>query len=217
MSLKSATLVDKHVRSKRLWQREGNSEEIHRNRAGFQPRLLRGEVVECFSTKTSFFPRDHSTMTTATTVLIAFALAFPVGTLVEYVLHRWVLHTRSRTFVSRRHRMHHKSNEADTLWGDFRDFSLGGIPFVWLGFLHSLAAGLAFLAGGVCYVFLLALVHKLSHERPELIFWMSPPSHELHHCETPRHNFGIVTRFWDRVFGTYAPGVLASKTNGGAQ
>jgi len=143
-------------------------------------------------------------MTTTATSLIAFSLAFPMGTLVEYVLHRWVLHARSRLIFAHRHRLHHKSNEADTLWGDFRDFFVGAIPFCWLGFLHSPAAGVAFFLGTATYVFVLALVHKLSHERPELVFWMRPPSHELHHGETPRHNFGIVTRFWDRVFGTYA-------------
>ena len=136
-------------------------------------------------------------------LLVAFALAFPVGTLAEYVLHRFVLHSHSRTFVSRRHRLHHKSNLADSLWGDFRDFLPGMVPFCWLGFLHGVPAGLAFLAGGVAYVLLLASVHKLSHERPRLVFWMRPNSHALHHGQTPRHNFGIVTRFWDRVFGTY--------------
>jgi sterol desaturase/sphingolipid hydroxylase (fatty acid hydroxylase superfamily) len=135
---------------------------------------------------------------------IAFSLAFPAGTLVEYVLHRFLLHSHSRTFVSRRHRLHHKSNSADTVWGDFRDFSTGMVPFCWLGFLDSTAAGLGFLFGGVVYVFLLALVHKLSHERPRLVFWLNPNAHELHHGDTPRLNFGIVTRFWDRVFGTYA-------------
>jgi sterol desaturase/sphingolipid hydroxylase (fatty acid hydroxylase superfamily) len=143
-------------------------------------------------------------MSAAVTALVAFALAFPVGTLVEYVLHRWVLHGRRRSFVAHRHRLHHKSNAADTLWGDFRDFSLGAVPVCWLGFLHSPAAGVGFLLGCAGYVFLLALVHKLSHERPGVVFWMSRNSHELHHGETPRHNFGIVTRFWDRVFGTYA-------------
>jgi ubiquitin-conjugating enzyme E2 variant len=137
-------------------------------------------------------------------VVVAFSLAFPVGTLVEYVLHRFLLHSHSRTFISRRHRLHHKSNRADTLWGDFRDFLPGMLPFCWLGFLHSPAAGAAFLVGGVSYVLLLATVHKLSHERPRLVFWMSTNSHGLHHGETPRHNFGIVIRFWDVVFGTYS-------------
>jgi len=137
---------------------------------------------------------------------VAFLLALPTGTLVEYALHRFVLHAPSRTYVTHRHRVHHKSNAADTLWGDFRDFLPGMAPFGWLGFLHGAAAGVGFLAGGVTYVFLLALVHKLSHERPALVFWMSPNSHELHHGGTPRHNFGILTRFWDVVFGTYSNG-----------
>jgi sterol desaturase/sphingolipid hydroxylase (fatty acid hydroxylase superfamily) len=140
----------------------------------------------------------------AGTLAVPFIVALAGGTLVEYVLHRFLLHARSRTCITRRHRLHHKSNRADTLWGDFRDFLPGMVPFCWLGFLHSPTAGVGFLLGGVAYVFLLALVHKLSHERPRLIFWMSANAHALHHGETPRHNFGIVTRFWDIVFGTYA-------------
>lgn len=141
---------------------------------------------------------------TVGTAAIAFVLAFPTGTFAEYVMHRFVLHARNRTFITHRHRMHHKANESDTLWGDFRDFLPGMLPFCWFGFLHSATAGLAFLLGGVAYVFLLAAVHTLSHDRPRLIFWMSRNSHTLHHSETPRHNYGIVTRFWDVVFGTYA-------------
>jgi sterol desaturase/sphingolipid hydroxylase (fatty acid hydroxylase superfamily) len=141
---------------------------------------------------------------TALTAAAFFLLAFPTGTLVEYVLHRFVLHAASRTYITRRHRMHHKTNEADTLWGDFRDFLPGMVPFCWFGFLHSIVAGVAFLLGGVGYVFLLALVHKLSHERPRLVFWMRPNPHALHHGITPRGNFGITTRFWDVVFGTYS-------------
>lgn len=39
---------------------------------------------------------------------------------------------------------------------------------------------------------------------PRLVFWMRPNSHAPRHGETPRRNFGFVTRFWDVVFGTYA-------------
>jgi sterol desaturase/sphingolipid hydroxylase (fatty acid hydroxylase superfamily) len=138
------------------------------------------------------------------TLVGSFLVALPVGTLVEYLLHRFLLHSRVRTFVARRHRLHHKANRADTLWGDFRDFLPGMFPVGWCGFLISTTAGVGFLLGGTMYVFLLALVHTLSHERPGWIFWMSPNAHALHHGETPRHNFGIVTRFWDVVFRTYA-------------
>jgi sterol desaturase/sphingolipid hydroxylase (fatty acid hydroxylase superfamily) len=138
-----------------------------------------------------------------TSACVAFLLALPTGTLVEYGLHRFVLHAPRRSFVTHRHRMHHKANAADTLWGDFRDFMPGMLPFGWFGFLHSTSAGIGWVVGGVAYVFFLALVHKLSHERPGFVFWMARNSHALHHDETPRHNFGIVTRFWDVVFGTY--------------
>ena len=138
------------------------------------------------------------------TVAIGFLIAFPVGTLVEYLIHRFVLHARNRTFITRQHRLHHKDNLADPLWADFRDFLPGMAPVGWLGFLHSPAAGFGFLIGCIAYVLVLALVHKLSHERPKLVFWMRPNSHWLHHGPSPRQNFGIVTRFWDRMFGTYA-------------
>jgi sterol desaturase/sphingolipid hydroxylase (fatty acid hydroxylase superfamily) len=137
---------------------------------------------------------------------IGFALALPVGTLTEYLIHRFVLHSRWRSRITRRHRMHHKANDSDTLWGDFRDFLPGLLPVGWLGFLWSPAVGVGFLLGGAVYVFVLALVHKLSHERPELVFWMRDNAHALHHGTAPRSNFGVVTRFWDRVFGTCSDG-----------
>lgn len=146
---------------------------------------------------------------------VAFLIALPVGTLIEYVLHRFVLHARSRTFITHRHRLHHKSNATDTLWGDFRNFMPGMLPFCWLGFLHSVPAGVGFVLGGVAYVFFLALVHKWSHERPKLVFWMNRNAHELRHGETPRRNYGIVTRFWDRVFRTYANERTTRNTDGG--
>jgi len=150
-------------------------------------------------------------------IVVAFLVAFPIGTLVEYALHRFVLHSRRLTLIARRHRLHHKSNRADSLWGDFRDFLPGMLPVGWFGFLHSNAAGLAFLLGCVAYVLLLAAVHKLSHERPGIIFWMTPNSHSLHHGTTPRYNFGIITRIWDVVFGTYAnQRPLRGPSNGGS-
>src|SRR5262245_4273386 len=147
-------------------------------------------------------------------MVIAFLLAFPVGTLVEYLIHRFVLHARNRTLLAHKHRLHHKDNLADTLWADFRDFLPGMLPVGWIGFLHSTSAGIGFTLGGIVYVLFLATVHKLSHERPGLIFWMHPNSHCLHHCDKPSMNYGIVTRLWDRVFGTYAdaePSITTTK------
>jgi sterol desaturase/sphingolipid hydroxylase (fatty acid hydroxylase superfamily) len=138
------------------------------------------------------------------TLGVAFVLAFPVGTLCEYIIHRFVLHSRVPTFISRGHGKHHESNRAGALLVDFRDFSAGILPFGWLGFLFGIPPGVAFLTGGFCFVFCLALIHKLNHTCPELIFWMRPNSHTVHHEQHPGHNYGITSHFWDLVFGTYA-------------
>src|SRR5262245_16002143 len=49
-----------------------------------------------------------------------------------------------------------------------------------------------------------AYTHKLSHERPEMVFWLRFPSHYMHHYHNMwHHNFGTTTLLWDRLFGTY--------------
>lgn len=138
---------------------------------------------------------------------ISFAVALVAGlftgTLAEYVVHRFVVHSRQRWFVTRRHAMHHKHNAADTVWGDFRDFLPWILPVAWLGFLAGVWPGVGFLLGCIGHVLLLALVHHWSHDCPRRIFWMNPNVHEVHHSRTPRANYGVTTTLWDRVFGTY--------------
>ena len=147
----------------------------------------------------------------------AFLLAFPIGTLAEYLIHRFVLHSRIQTFISRGHGQHHKSNAAGSIAVDFRDFSSGILPFGWLGFAHSVPAGLAFLAGAFAFVFCLTVIHKWNHEHPERIFWMRPNSHVTHHEWGRRRNFGITSHFWDRIFGTFAVSVASRIGNSTAR
>jgi sterol desaturase/sphingolipid hydroxylase (fatty acid hydroxylase superfamily) len=135
--------------------------------------------------------------------LVAFLAAVLLGTLVEYLAHRFVLHARWRTRVVRRHRLHHKRYVRYSLVSEFAGFFPGAVPFLGLGFVYGRAAGVAFLAGGVGYVVLLAACHKLSHQDPRRLFWMNPNLHALHHDRHPRCNYGITTGLWDRVFGTY--------------
>ena len=138
------------------------------------------------------------------TLFAVFTLAGAfAGTLVEYVVHRFVVHSRRNWLATRRHRMHHKTNHADSVWADFRDFLPWMVPVAWVGFLFGVWAGLGFLLGCVAYVLLLALVHTWSHDCPQRVFWMRPNAHELHHARTPRANFGVTTSLWDHVFGTY--------------
>jgi sterol desaturase/sphingolipid hydroxylase (fatty acid hydroxylase superfamily) len=86
------------------------------------------------------------------------------------------------------------------------DYAGASAPLLPIGFLFGVPAGLGFIAGALLYVFFAAWAHQMHHERPELVFWMKTPVHRVHHDrQLRRANFGLVTDFWDRVFGTYVP------------
>lgn len=144
-------------------------------------------------------------------IAIAFALAITLGTLAEYLIHRYIAHARrirwfNQLFI-RIHAEHHRSNTPDTLWGDYKDFLLGALPIFWLGFLYHWKIGLVFAAFSLSFPFVVALVSNWSHYHPQRIFWMKEPIHAVHHrLDLPgasQVNFGITTTLWDRLFGTF--------------
>ena len=132
--------------------------------------------------------------------LLAFFVTLPVGTFVEYwghrMMHAWLL--------KRRHARHHQQGSGQGWLGEFRDYSLGTVFILPVGFLYSREAGIGIAFGGLFYAAFAAYSHQLQHEKPELCFWMKRPAHFLHHRERMWHtNFGISFDLWDRVFGTY--------------
>jgi sterol desaturase/sphingolipid hydroxylase (fatty acid hydroxylase superfamily) len=136
--------------------------------------------------------------------LVAFFLAaLAIGSVVEYFVHRFVLHSRFRFWMIRRHKLHHKTYVRYSIASEFLGFFPPAVPLLWIGFVHSAPAGLAFAAGTVAYVLAVAVVHKWSHEAPHRLFWMHPAVHGVHHECGAGWNYGVVTPFWDRVFGTY--------------
>jgi sterol desaturase/sphingolipid hydroxylase (fatty acid hydroxylase superfamily) len=137
------------------------------------------------------------------TLVAFFAAALALGTLVEYLLHRFFLHARLRHWVVRRHKLHHKTYVRYSIASEFVGFFPPAIPFLWVGFVHSTPAGLAFIAGECAFVLAEAVAHKWSHEAPHRLFWMDPAVHAVHHTAGVRWNYGVLTTFWDRVFGTY--------------
>jgi sterol desaturase/sphingolipid hydroxylase (fatty acid hydroxylase superfamily) len=59
-------------------------------------------------------------------------------------------------------------------------------------------------AGSFAYAAFAAYAHQIQHEWPELVFWMHPPVHTVHHnYEMWKKNFGIGVDVWDKIFGTY--------------
>ena len=133
--------------------------------------------------------------------LAAFLTAIFAATLMEYGGHR-LMH--ARWLLALRHAEHHRDGSGQGVLGEFIDYLLGAIGILWVGFLHSIEAGLGTILGGITYCILAAYSHQVQHERPELVFWLKRPIHYLHHTHHMwRHNFGILVDFWDRLFDTY--------------
>ena len=95
--------------------------------------------------------------------VLAVLSALVVSSLVEYWGHR-LMH--QRWMLGRRHAEHHRVGTGQGVLGEFRDY-LGAVPIIgWLGFLYSVQAGIAFLAGAVLFGFFAAYSHQINHERP---------------------------------------------------
>src|SRR5438132_13804506 len=101
------------------------------------------------------------------------------------------------------HTLHHKEANGQGVWGEFVDYMLPSFPCVLaLCAIDYFAFGLLWLGigtvvGGVYFCFFSAYTHQLSHERPELIFWLRFPVHHIHHYHNMwRHNFAVTTLMW---------------------
>jgi sterol desaturase/sphingolipid hydroxylase (fatty acid hydroxylase superfamily) len=131
----------------------------------------------------------------------ALLLAFVIGTLVEYTVHR-LMH--GRVLLYKKHAEHHRDGWGQGWLGEFGDYFIPCIPVCWLGFLISVPVGIGWALGGFLYAAFAAYAHQLQHENPDMVFWMPRPVHYLHHEHHMwHHNFGIAVDWWDRVFGTY--------------
>lgn len=139
-------------------------------------------------------------MPTGVLGLLGFATALVIGTFVEYwghrLMHAWLLR--------KRHARHHRDGDGQGWLMEFKDYFLGTVVFLPIGFLFNWEFGWGWLAGGIVYGMFAAYAHQLQHEKPELCFWLRKPVHYLHHHHKQwKKNFGISFDFWDRVFGTY--------------
>jgi sterol desaturase/sphingolipid hydroxylase (fatty acid hydroxylase superfamily) len=132
--------------------------------------------------------------------------AFIAASFVEWIVH--VLMHR-KILLGKVHRDHHMSGVGDGWFREFLYYTGAAIPgsILFLGTASYtgwwwLGGGMA--AGSFLYAAFAAYAHQVQHERPELVFWMHPPVHTVHHkYEMYRRNFGIGVDVWDKLFGTY--------------
>jgi len=135
--------------------------------------------------------------------LLIFALALVVSSFVEYWVHRLA---HLGIVLKERHWTHHKENDADSWLRGWVRLMAAILPWTgWVGFPFGIEIGFAVLAAELSYMALAVYAHELQHVYPDQVFWMKCPIHQLHHDDPGGHeNFGLVTDFWDRVFGTHS-------------
>ena len=130
-----------------------------------------------------------STVASSTAILL-FCCGLVAWTLAEYITHRFVLHA----IASVQHGVHH-AHPQDGIDKIFWQ--------IWLAFVTVyLTMGAPLLAGVlVAYAWYLS-VHYGAHHNPSIL----PASllkHHLDHHKFASRNYGVTTKLWDRVFGTF--------------
>jgi sterol desaturase/sphingolipid hydroxylase (fatty acid hydroxylase superfamily) len=123
----------------------------------------------------------------------------------------WWVHVlmHKRWFLGRIHTAHHKDGVSAGWLYEFLAYAGGAIPggLVMLGLGYAsgfLWAGIGGLTGSILFAAFAAYSHQVQHDWPELVFWMNPPVHAVHHQKQLwRSNFGISLDIWDRIMGTY--------------
>ncbi len=126
-------------------------------------------------------------------------------TLVEYSIHRWLLHNPESVFFPL-HAVHHNDPEKPSAF--IFPASMAILLPLWflLTWIHFPAASF-FLCGFSGGYFYFGLLHHVEHSTRinQIPFrWLQSrwAAHSVHHRLDGR-NFGVMTSFWDYVFGTH--------------
>jgi dihydroceramide fatty acyl 2-hydroxylase len=137
----------------------------------------------------------------AATWAACLAIGLALWTVVEYLMHRWVLHRMAP------HYQHH--DEPDTLAYIFAPLWLSGVSAVVLWGLLSLAAGslqrgALIMAGTVGGYLLYEAIHVRMHSRVVggPILRALRRHHFYHHFGDDTRCFGVTSPVWDVVFRT---------------
>ncbi|WP_180900243.1 sterol desaturase family protein [Martelella soudanensis] len=127
-------------------------------------------------------------------------------TLLEYLLHRFVLH--HLPWIRDMHERHHREVLAlvgTPTWLSVALFlALVFLPLFWLtGFAMASIATSGLMSGYLWYVSVHHLVHH-RHPAHSGYLYKLKRNHAMHHANEAC-NFGVTSRFWDDVFRTSRP------------
>jgi sterol desaturase/sphingolipid hydroxylase (fatty acid hydroxylase superfamily) len=135
-------------------------------------------------------------------------LGFMSWGLIEYAVHRWVLH--GPPSVARRGHAHHHSAPSALISTPLFVIMIGALAFWGLLRLVLPDGPAAFLVFGLYAGYnYFALVHHHQHHRGNFLGSVAclrrlERCHHLHHHRQDV-NFGVSTTIWDRLFGTFQP------------
>lgn len=143
--------------------------------------------------------------------VFCFCVGVVWSTLLEWLLHRYVLHRVTKTFKVKAHLEHH----AVTIkhYGADPDYTmpLWKFPYKfkesWMLYIMALVhLPLAYLStwlyvGNLFVVVWYFVTHFVSHRWPDL-GWRWVPWHMEHHMVSAKKNFGVTNPLWDWLFGT---------------
>ena len=128
-----------------------------------------------------------------------------VFSLVEYSIHRWLLHDPRRALYAL-HAAHH--HDAEKLTAFFFPTSILVLVPLWLllNYALHLHHSAYFLCGFSAGYFYFGVLHHVEHTTRinHLPFrWLKSrwAAHSVHH-HLDQTNFGVMTSFWDYAFGT---------------
>ena len=132
-----------------------------------------------------------------------FTLGLLFWTLAEYFLHRFVLH--GWPYFAKFHQAHH--DEPRAMIAAPTLFSLGTFTSIALlpaTLLAGLWLALPWFAGFLTGYLAFGAIHHIVHhsESQHVVIRHFKRMHARHHHGTEQQNFGVLTSFWDRVFGT---------------
>lgn len=153
-------------------------------------------------------------MTTALTIVAAFATGWALWTFGEYVLHRFAMHhLHGKGIMSREHLSHHIAADWNLAYTNVLSWIgiglVGGavwLPLFWW-LTGSVPVGLAVAAGWAYGYFFYEYQHAQAHLRaPSGTYtrWLRH-HHFHHHFGHPMAHHGVSVPWWDRLFGTLEP------------
>lgn len=136
--------------------------------------------------------------------LAVFLCGTALWTLIEYLLHRFVLHRLP--YIRELHEAHHNDQMAligTPTW--LSAFAIVGIAFLPLSFIFDLTITVGLTSGLMLgYLWYISAHHVIHHwqSKPGTYGYRLKRRHMLHHHFDPSGNFGVTSGLWDKVFRT---------------